>query len=75
MTQQVIYQAIVGLLRATKTVSKRLEPATATIIQERVSTLELASRHAFEACDLGALRTLCADVSQLGDEVQRRLRA
>jgi hypothetical protein len=71
MTQQIIYQAIVCVLRATKTVSKGLEPTRATGIQKRINTLELASRRAFEACDRERLRALCNDVSQLGDEVKR----
>jgi hypothetical protein len=75
MSQQLMYQAIVGVLRATKTVTKRLEPARATPIQERIHTLELASRRAFEARDYERLRTLCAEVSQLGDEVRRLLAA
>jgi DNA-directed RNA polymerase subunit F len=74
MTQQVMYQAIVCVLRATKAISKRLGPARATLIQKRITTLELASRRAFEACDGEKLRALCDDVSQLGDEVKERLR-
>jgi hypothetical protein len=72
--QQVIYQAIVCVLRATRTMAKRLEPARATYLQKRIKTLELASRHAFEARDYEKLRALCDDVSQLGDEV-KQLRA
>lgn len=75
MTQQVMYQAIVCVLRATETVSKRLEPARATLIHQRINTLELASRRAFEARDAEKLRSLCDDVNQLGDEVKQRLRA
>jgi hypothetical protein len=74
MTQQVMYQAIVYVLRATKTISRRLEPARATQIQQQINTLELASRRAFEACDHETLRILCEDVSRLGTEVKRQLR-
>lgn len=74
MTQQVVYQAIVCILRATKTISKRLDPARATLIQKKIKTLELASRRAFEAHDCVKLRSLCDDVIHLGDEVKRQLR-
>ncbi len=69
-SQQLFYQAIVCVLRATKMMSERLEPAKSDAIQARIDTLELASRRAFEAHDGERLRVLCADVSQLGDEVK-----
>jgi hypothetical protein len=74
MSPQLVYQAIVCVLRATKAVSKRLEPARAASIQKRINTLELASGRAFERGDWKHLRALCDEVNQLGDEVKQYLR-
>jgi hypothetical protein len=57
MTQQIIYQATVCVLCATKTISKGLEPAGAAFGQKRVQSLEIASRRASElgdSCELEA---------------------
>ena len=70
MTQQMIYQAIVCILRATQIMSEQLGPAREAVFRARIEALETASRCALKARDSTKLRALCDEVSQLGDEVK-----
>jgi pyruvate-formate lyase len=73
MTHQSIYQAIVSMLRATQTISTQLEADREAEFRERIEALEVASERALKTRDGKKLRTLCDDVSHLGNEAKRLL--
>ena len=73
MTQPMIYQAIVCVLRATQTMSEQLGPAREAAFRERIKALAAASHRALKAGDEKKLQALCDEVSQLGDEIKTLL--
>jgi RNase P/RNase MRP subunit p30 len=73
MTYQSIYRAIVCVLRATQTASQHLEPDRRALIRERIEVLEVASACALKIRDSKKLRSLCDEVSHLGEEVKSLL--
>jgi hypothetical protein len=73
MTQQLTYQAIVCVLSTTLTISKKLDTAKAKQVKERALLLENAACLALKTEDGQALRALCDEVVDLGNEVKRFL--
>ncbi len=74
MTQQLIYQAVTCMLRATLTMSSQLEESRAKQIRKQVSNLQKASTKAFERRDAQQLRSLCHEVMRLGDAMKTWLK-
>jgi hypothetical protein len=73
MTQQLMYDMLTCMLRATLAISGQLDEPVAKQICKSVGGLQKAATKALVRSDIQQLRTLCDEVMHLGDKVKMLL--